>query len=102
MERQLHKEDAASVAPAMHSAISDDRTQLIIESLFAGRKIEAIKLYREQADVGLKESKDAVEKLETELRLSSRGHFAQKRGSGCAPVILLIVATFGRFALYLN
>ncbi len=32
--------------------------------LAAGRKIEAIKIYREQTGVGLAEAKDAVEKLE--------------------------------------
>ena len=34
------------------------------EHLKAGRKIEAIKAYREATDVGLKEAKDAVEALE--------------------------------------
>ncbi len=37
--------------------------QDIKQSIFAGRKIEAIKLYREETGLGLKESKDAVEQL---------------------------------------
>ncbi|HLF89290.1 MAG TPA: ribosomal protein L7/L12 [Anaerolineales bacterium] len=36
----------------------------IREQLAAGRKIEAIKIYREQTGVGLKEAKDAVEMFE--------------------------------------
>jgi len=35
--------------------------------LQAGKKIEAVKLYREMAGVGLKEAKDAVDELEREL-----------------------------------
>jgi ribosomal protein L7/L12 len=38
--------------------------QSIRELLAAGRKIEAIKLYREQTGAGLKEAKDAVEAIE--------------------------------------
>jgi len=35
----------------------------IMELMKAGQKIEAIKLYREQTGVGLKEAKDYVESL---------------------------------------
>ena len=35
----------------------------IVELMRAGQKIEAIKLYREQTGVGLKEAKDYVESL---------------------------------------
>ena len=37
-------------------------------ALLAGRKIEAIKRYREEHDVGLREAKDAVEAIERTLR----------------------------------
>jgi ribosomal protein L7/L12 len=39
----------------------------IIEQLRSGNKINAIKLYREQTGVGLKEAKDAVDALERTL-----------------------------------
>src|SRR5690349_4130205 len=35
----------------------------VLQELEQGRKIQAIKLYREQTGVGLKEAKDAVEEL---------------------------------------
>jgi ribosomal protein L7/L12 len=35
----------------------------VLQKLEQGRKIQAIKLYREQTGVGLKEAKDAVEEL---------------------------------------
>src|SRR4051812_10167619 len=86
LERQLRQEEAASVAVKMPGPGAADQTQQIIELLFAGRKIEAIKVYRTQTGAGLKEAKDAVENLEAELRISSPGFFAQKSGSGCASV----------------
>lgn len=57
----------------------------VLEALQAGRKIEAVKLYRAERNVGLKGAKDAVEEL------------AQKHGivatrSGCAGVLLVLLA----------
>lgn len=46
------------------SPIADE----IINEFSRGRKIEAIKLYREQHQVGLKEAKDAVDQIEQTLR----------------------------------
>jgi ribosomal protein L7/L12 len=39
----------------------------IIEQLKSGNKINAVKLYREQTGVGLKEAKDAIDALERTL-----------------------------------
>ncbi len=40
----------------------------IVNELRRGRKIEAIRLYRDQHQVGLKEAKDAIDRLEQTLR----------------------------------
>ncbi|WP_109505454.1 ribosomal protein L7/L12 [Nocardioides speluncae] len=37
--------------------------------MLRGRKIEAIKLYRQATGVGLKEAKDAVEEIQTQRGL---------------------------------
>lgn len=58
----------------------DEQAKRVREELFAGNKIQAVKFYRGQTGVGLKEAKDAVEKLEAELRASSPIMFAQARG----------------------
>lgn len=42
----------------------------IADLLYAGRKIQAIKAYREITEAGLKEAKDSVEKLEQQLHES--------------------------------
>ena len=58
--------------------------------IFHGRKIEAIKLYREHTKLGLKEAKDAVEVLESTLRKQSPEKFtAAPKTGGCASVIVV-------------
>ena len=47
-----------------------DGDDLIASHLRAGRKIQAIKLYREEHDVGLREAKEAVEHLARALPTS--------------------------------
>ena len=56
----------------------------IVGLLEGGKKIEAIKLYRERTGVGLKEAKDAVEAVATQ-----RGILAPSK-SGCLGVVLLL------------
>jgi hypothetical protein len=62
------------------STPTPDHTAAIREALFAGNKIQAIKLYRDQTGLGLKESKDAVEEIDRQLRISSAHQF-QKPGA---------------------
>ncbi len=65
----------------------------IAELIFAGRKIEAIKLYRERSGVGLKEARDRVEAFEIELRAQHPERFAHSpRSGGCTGVLLLVGA----------
>lgn len=47
----------------MMGATTDMLNEAIVELVIAGKKIEAIKLYREVHGVGLKEAKDAVDKI---------------------------------------
>ncbi len=48
-------------------------------AIFAGRKIEAIKLYRRQSGVGLAEAKQHVEALERELRAAGPERYSGPR-----------------------
>ncbi len=48
-----------------HSALNGDE---IMDLLQRGQKIEAIKIYRERTNCGLKEAKDAVEELQRQNR----------------------------------
>ena len=58
----------------------EDEVATLLEQ---GQKIEAIKRYRERTGVGLKEAKDAVE------RMAERRGLAPSQGVGCFGVVLL-------------
>jgi len=74
---------AGSVLPAQLAEIE--------AALRAGNKIEAIKLYRLAAGVGLKEAKDAVEAMNVPG--------APKSKSGCAAVLLVVLSLAASSAL---
>ena len=63
-----------------------DLTQQIVTLLGKGEKIEAVKLYRDRFRVGLKEAKEAVE------RIGEQNGIPASSGSGCLGVILLGIA----------
>jgi hypothetical protein len=68
----------------MSTPIPADKMDALREHIFRGRKIEAIKLYRELTGLGLKESKDEIERLEATLRKEHPGKFsAPAKGKGC-------------------
>jgi ribosomal protein L7/L12 len=61
----------------------------ILDAMEQGNKLEAVKLYKESTGVSLVESKQFVELLMGELGIE------QSSGSGCAGVVLAIVAAAG-------
>lgn len=80
----------------MPRPISDEAMNSLTEALLQGRKIEAIKIYREFTGLGLKESKDEIEALEISLRAKFPDKFAAvPKGKGCfgAAVMLMVGAT---------
>ena len=75
----------------MPQELNDQQWQEIEEHLFAGRKIQAIKLFREYAGVDLKAAKDTLDEHEAELRKQSPEKFKFAAKSGCV----------GSFAVFL-
>ena len=77
----------------MNGSVPSEKMERIKQAIFAGRRIEAIKFYREATGAELKESKDAITKLEQELRAHSPHQFtiASSR-SGCFAVFALGIA----------
>ena len=63
------------------------------EAVTSGRKIEAIKLLREETGMGLKEAKHAVEELERSLGLPPAK-------TGCSGVSFLIGAVLAGLLVY--
>ncbi len=77
----------------MKTQIPEVQLVPIKEALLQGRKIEAIKLYREYTENGLAEAKSAVEQLEAELRAASPEKFSTKPpGKRWFPVVIVVCA----------
>ena len=71
--------------------LTEQQQQAINADIFGGRKIEAIKLYREATGAGLKEAKDVVEEIEKDLRQREPNKFAKPAGkSGCMSVVAVV------------
>jgi hypothetical protein len=77
--------------------LTDQQRNQIESAIFAGRKIEAIKLYREAAGGELADAKRAVEDLEVDLRRSQPDRFV-KSSRSCVVVLACYALLFGIFA----
>lgn len=78
----------------MNPPIPESELELIRNEILAGRKIQAIKLYREATGLELATSKRAVEAMEAEMRATSPDQFQRKtppNSGGCGPVFLLVL-----------
>jgi ribosomal protein L7/L12 len=79
-------------------ALDDARLAPLVEDLYAGRKIAAVKRYRELLGTGLKEAKDAVDQLEVRLRQEHPERFTQPAGKGCARTAAMLVLAVAALA----
>jgi len=69
-----------------------EQMQEIEDALASGRKIEAIKLYREASGKGLKEAKEFIDELMPTLKKQHPKKYANvstSKGSGCASVFFI-------------
>lgn len=74
--------------------MESDLQEQVRSLLLQGKKIEAIKIYRESTGFGLKEAKDAVELIESNLRGS--GLLPPKAKGGCFSLVsLLLMLLYG-------
>jgi len=79
---------------ATGSGTTDDGslTDEVISALERGEKIQAVKLYRDQNGVGLKEAKEAVE------RLGEQHGIPASSGAGCFGMILMLIGVIAAAA----
>ncbi len=78
----------------MHD-LSDDQMQEVINHIYSGQKIAAVKSYRQLRGTSLKEAKEFVEQLTEELRSRTPEEFQKGSGAGgCLGVGLLALAIF--------
>ena len=81
------------------TSLSDYERQQILDALRAGKKIEAIKLYRESTGQGLKESKDFIDELTLQLHQQAPQSVPVSK-SGCGTAVVAFVLTAGLGILY--
>lgn len=96
----LLEDRSVTRSAATTPGVSDVNLDEIAELLLQNKKIEAIKLYREQTGLGLKEAKDAVEAIEATGQPTlpaSQGKTAPRRNAstlgcllGCLPILLFM------------
>lgn len=79
----------------MSDQLTKEQTQEIVDSLAAGRQLEAIKLYRVTTGKGLKEAKDFIDALIPRLIEQDPEKYGAlaRRGAGCTSA--MIVLTLG-------
>ncbi len=78
----------------MTTEISDDDRQRIIDALNAGRKIDAIKIYRQATSKDLAAAKTFIDELELHLRGESSEGLSAPARRGCGTAVALIVSMF--------
>jgi hypothetical protein len=79
---------------------SEAELEAIQGELYAGRKIQAIKLHRQATGQGLKESKDAVEAMTDELRARFPERFDKiSSRKGCMPVLMVSAGAIVAFLM---
>ncbi|MEW4454275.1 ribosomal protein L7/L12 [Bremerella sp. JC817] len=66
--------------------------EAIKQKLREGKKIEAIKLLREESGIGLKEAKDQVEAIQAKMAADGE---VLPTSSGCAGALILLAAGLG-------
>jgi hypothetical protein len=79
-------------------SLSDDLMDEILDAVHAGRKLEAVKLYKEATGSSLADSKQAIENLTRELESAQPGSVVQEKGC-LATMLILIMLLGGALAL---
>jgi hypothetical protein len=75
----------------MATELTPEQREAFAKALYAGRKIDAIKQLRELSGLGLKESKEIIERLESELRATHPERFLDPRTKSKSCLLLLIL-----------
>ncbi|MAX25145.1 MAG: hypothetical protein CMJ19_11640 [Phycisphaeraceae bacterium] len=82
--------------------INEEQLKQVEELLFAGRKIEAIKLVREITGMGLKDAKEFVDQHTAHLREAYPDKMPQSK-AGCGSAAMFFLATtMGLITWYLS
>lgn len=78
---------------------TDEQWQQVEAELYAGRKIQAIKFYRQATGCDLKTAKDTLDEHESRLRGQFPDRFTAKAGGGCGSAVVLAALGIAGLAL---
>jgi ribosomal protein L7/L12 len=84
----------------MTNELTPEQLTAVSNAIYAGNKIEAIKLYRTATGNDLKDSKEAVEKLAMELEAKNPAMFAKQRSQGGSLATLVFWGTILAVIIY--
>jgi hypothetical protein len=82
--------------------LTEEQRQAFADALYGGRKIEAIRQLRQMSGLGLKESKEIIDRLEAELRAAHPERFPppSRKAAGCILAVALAIAALMLFWLF--
>ncbi|MFC1743037.1 ribosomal protein L7/L12 [Candidatus Riflebacteria bacterium] len=72
------------------TGLDSEKRNEIMSEIFAGRKVAAIKIYRDVTGQGLKEAKEFVDGLQAELQKKHPQKFSTPQGSGCGGAVSIL------------
>lgn len=104
IDRYLRDPSGSTALPAASTATAPGASTLpadVVQAMRDGRKIEAIRLLREQTGMGLKDAKDAVEALPVEAMPLSALESQVRQSSRGTAVWMLVIAIVLVVAFYL-
>jgi ribosomal protein L7/L12 len=78
---------SGSASPVSRPVVSGDWKAQVEAEIRANRKINAIKIYREATNLGLKEAKDAVEEIERSISMGLSPTFIESMPSENVPTV---------------
>ena len=74
--------------------VPSDQMREILDHIYRGERIHAVKLYREFRECSLLEAKEFIEQLESELREQSPQEF-KPSSTGCASILAMAALLLG-------
>jgi ribosomal protein L7/L12 len=69
----------------------EDQKDQVLDHIFAGEKILAIKQYIGMTNVGLREAKEYIEELTEQLKIESPDQFTKNKTAGCLGLISVLI-----------
>lgn len=72
--------------------LPDEEMNQVLDAIYSGQKILAVKIYKEARNTGLAEAKQFIEQLTDELRQQHPERFSQSK-SGCLGLFILFSAS---------